>query len=257
MDPIIIIVGLAGLFLIAGAAVALVAGGGQRNVDERLEQFVSTTPTVVDAAEETASKAGGKDVADRLDRALSGRSFFGKTREKIAKADVKLRVSEYLVLIVLAALGGALLGYYLPKNDSMIMAAIEMRCSGISHSSIPTSARNMPSGTIVPTIAPALTPRNSITTARTVKSVWPRLLVASATAAATIGGWSVRTERVMPSGNSSRSFTRAAAVWVPKSLMATLGTMDKASTTAGWPLKRTGLRGGSTYPRSISTMSRT
>lgn len=124
MDPIIIIVGLAGLFLIAGAAVALVAGGGQRNVDERLEQFVSTTPTVVDAAEETASKAGGKDVADRLDRALSGRSFFGKTREKIAKADVKLRVSEYLVLIVLAALGGALLGYYLPKNDSMFMAVI-------------------------------------------------------------------------------------------------------------------------------------
>ncbi len=40
-----------------------------------------------------------------------------------------------------------------------------------------------------------------------------------------------------------RIVSRAAVVSVPKSLMATLGTMDRASTTAGWPLNRTGLRG--------------
>ncbi len=48
----------------------------------------------------------------------------------------------------------------------------------------------------------------------------------------------------MPSGNSCRIVSRPLWSGFRKSLMATLGTMDRASTTAGWPLNRTGLRGG-------------
>ncbi|MCL4261818.1 MAG: type II secretion system F family protein [Anaerolineae bacterium] len=123
MNPLIVIVGLAGLLLIAGAAVALVAGGGKQDV-ERLEQFVSTTTTVVDLPEEGGSKSGGPDVADRMDRALSGRNFFQPAKEKIAKADVKLRVTEYLMLMVIFACIGAALGYFLPKDNSRFLAVV-------------------------------------------------------------------------------------------------------------------------------------
>lgn len=124
MSPLIIILGLAGFLLIAGAVVALVAGGGEQNVDQRLEQFVSTTATVVDIPEEGGSKSGGPDVADRLDKALSGRNFFQPAREKISKADVKLRVSEYFVLMLLFACLGGVLGYFLPKENSRLIAVI-------------------------------------------------------------------------------------------------------------------------------------
>lgn len=123
MSPLIIIAGLAGVLLVAGAAVALVMGGSRREVDQRLEQFVSTTGTVVDIpAEET--RGGGPDVADRLDRALSGRNFFTPIRERIAKSNVKLRVSEYIILIFLCAGIGAALGYFLPQNNSWFLAIV-------------------------------------------------------------------------------------------------------------------------------------
>lgn len=122
MTPLIIILGLAGFLLIAGAAVALVASGGKQDVD-RLEQFVGTT-TVVDIPEEGESKPGGPDVADRMDRALSGRNFFQPTKEKISKADVKLRVAEYLALMGIFAFVGAALGYFLPQENSRLLAVV-------------------------------------------------------------------------------------------------------------------------------------
>ena len=132
------------------------------------------------------------------------------------------------------------------RPSAMMMAAMETRCSGIPHSSMPTSDSRIVSGTMVPTMAPARRPRNSITTASTVSSVWHRLLVASATAAATMGGWSVTTASDMPSGSSARNRSSAARVSAPKSLIATFGTIDSASTTAGSPLNSAGRRGGST-----------
>lgn len=124
MPPLLIIVlGLVGFLLIAGATVALVTGGGKQDVDQRLEQFVSTT-TVVDIPEESASRPGGPDVADRMDKALSGRNFFQPAKDKIAKADVKLRVTEYLMLMLICACIGAALGYFLPKDNSRLLAVV-------------------------------------------------------------------------------------------------------------------------------------
>ncbi|NJN44491.1 MAG: hypothetical protein HC806_07055 [Anaerolineae bacterium] len=123
ISPLIVILGLAGFLLIAGATVALVAGGGKQDVDQRLEQFVTTT-TVVDIPEEQGRKSSGPDVADKLDRALSGRNFFQPAKEKIAKADVKLRVTEYFVLMFAFACIGAILGYFLPKDNSRLLAVV-------------------------------------------------------------------------------------------------------------------------------------
>ncbi len=121
MPPLLIVIALASIFLILGAGAAIVLGGGQSSVDDRLEQFVGTSTTVVDIPDEDVDSAG-PDVADRLDKALSGRGFFETTRDRLAKADLKLRVSEYFVVVILATIGGGLLGYYLPGENSVVFA---------------------------------------------------------------------------------------------------------------------------------------
>lgn len=103
MTPLVLIVGIAAFLLMLGVGIALVTGGN-RVVDERLEQFVGNA-TMVDIPEEVEEHAlSQSDMADRLDKVLSGQNFFEPIKERIAKADVKLRVSEYIVLIVISAL---------------------------------------------------------------------------------------------------------------------------------------------------------
>jgi tight adherence protein B len=120
MPPILLIVlGGVALLVIFGAGIALVAGGSRGNVDERLEQFVTSTD-VVDVAEEIEADSGGDDLADRMDSALSGRGFFAPTKERISKADVKLRVSEYIVLVFLSAIGVAIATYFLMNHNKLL-----------------------------------------------------------------------------------------------------------------------------------------
>ena len=118
--PILIAAGVAFLLML-GASIALIAGG-RGNVDERLEQFVgnATTVEVVEEIEDSRSRV---DFADRLDKIISGRAFFDPIKIRIAKSDVKLRVSEYMILVVLSGLGVMGLGYYF-FDGSWIMAAV-------------------------------------------------------------------------------------------------------------------------------------
>lgn len=112
MTPLIIIIAIVAFMLIFGAGIALVAGGNRGNVNERLEQFVNTTP-VIEVPEEAEMAPSGPDIADRLDRILSGQGFFGPIRERIARSDIKLRVSEYLIFVVISAFAVAFLAYVL------------------------------------------------------------------------------------------------------------------------------------------------
>jgi tight adherence protein B len=116
--PILIAAGIA-ILLMLGAGIALVAGG-RGNVDERLEQFVGNA-TTVEVVEEIVDSRPRVDVADKLDKILSGRTFFDPIKIRIAKSDVKLRVSEYIVLVVLSGLGVMGLGYYF-FDGSWLMA---------------------------------------------------------------------------------------------------------------------------------------
>jgi tight adherence protein B len=83
-----------------GAGIALLTGG-RNDVGERMQQFVGAgNVEVIDPEEYEIQRP---DMADRLDEALSSRGFFEPIRKRIAMADVKLRVSEYMFLQVLAA----------------------------------------------------------------------------------------------------------------------------------------------------------
>jgi tight adherence protein B len=119
--PILIGIGAVLLLLILGAGVALVTGSNQQEVDERLETFVASD-AVLDVQEDvTLDDEEQPDMADRIDNVLSGRSFFEPLRERISRADVKLRVSEYLILIVLTALGVAGLAFIFFDGNKILM----------------------------------------------------------------------------------------------------------------------------------------
>lgn len=122
MSPLIIIVGAFAVLLMLGAGIAIVVTGNQSTVDERLEQFVGTT-TVVELPE-TVVDDSGPDVADRLDKALSGRNFFEPIRERISRADAKLRVSEYITLVIASGVLAAVIGYFLPQDNSLFIAVV-------------------------------------------------------------------------------------------------------------------------------------
>ncbi len=120
MTPLVLIVGIAAFLLILGAGIALVTGN-RGNVDERLEQFVGNA-TDVEITAEVARDAPRFDMADRLDSVLSGRNFFDPIKERIAKSDVKLRVSEYVVLIVISA--SAVMGLALYFFDGSLLMGV-------------------------------------------------------------------------------------------------------------------------------------
>jgi len=123
MSPLLIIVGVIAFLMVLGAGIAIVATGSNRDVEGRLEQFVGNSTAVEIEDEEVVSARTGPDMADRLDKVISGRNFFEPIRERISKADVKLRVSEYMILVVLSGIGVAGLAYFL-MNQSMIIAGI-------------------------------------------------------------------------------------------------------------------------------------
>ena len=110
MPTTFIVIGLVIAFLmIVGAGMALLTEG-RRGVDQRLEQYVSST--TYEIPEELAEVAVGPDVAERFDSLMSRRGFFQPIRERIPRSDVKLRVSEYLVLTLISAFLVAVFFYF-------------------------------------------------------------------------------------------------------------------------------------------------
>lgn len=126
MSPIIILLGVVGFLFIFGAGVALVVGANRGSVDERLEQFVGASGATVEAtavSEDAGSAVDGPDIADRIDKLISGQTFFEPIRKRIAQADVKLRVSEYIILVVVSTIAVPLIAFFAFSN-SWLMAVI-------------------------------------------------------------------------------------------------------------------------------------
>lgn len=101
MSPLIlIVVGAIGLLMMFGAGIALFSSG-RSDVNQRMQQFVAAGDLeLIDVDQYEVARP---DMADRLDEALSGRGFFEPIRKRIAMADVKLRVSEYILLQIIVA----------------------------------------------------------------------------------------------------------------------------------------------------------
>lgn len=122
MSPLLIIFGVVAFLMVFGAGIAIVATGSRGEVEQRLEEFVGNT-AVIETDESVAAEPTGPDMADRLDKAISGRGFFQPIRERISKADVKLRVSEYIILVGLSAVATAFLFYLIIEQNIIIALA--------------------------------------------------------------------------------------------------------------------------------------
>lgn len=113
--PLILIGGVA-MLMIMGAGIALISGS-RSTVDERLEEFVGGNE-VIDFEPETSIRE--RKVADRIDRTMANRGFFPRIKGRLAKADVKLRVSEYLLLQVLSAAGFGVAFFFLTDSNPVL-----------------------------------------------------------------------------------------------------------------------------------------
>jgi tight adherence protein B len=108
--------------MILGAGIALIVGGGRTEVDERLQQYV-TNPTADAAVIVETPKSRDFAVADRVDKVIAGRGFSDSIKSRIAKADAKLRVSEYIAVQVFSIVGFGALGYFI-FNESLVLAVL-------------------------------------------------------------------------------------------------------------------------------------
>lgn len=116
MSPLIIAAIALGLVMILGAAAALLLGGSSRQVSQRMEQFVGAYTPTVDVEEPATASRRSPALSDRFDERLVKRDTFDRVRKRIARSDVKLRVSEYILLQVLASVGLAGIGYFVLDN---------------------------------------------------------------------------------------------------------------------------------------------
>lgn len=117
MDPIILAAAGIGLVMVLGAAAALLLGGN-RQVSQRMEQFVGSYTPAAELEEPGARthRRLGPAFSDRFDERLVKRDTFDRVRKRIARSDIKLRVSEYILLQIAAAVVLAFIGYVVLNN---------------------------------------------------------------------------------------------------------------------------------------------
>ncbi|MGC8839735.1 MAG: hypothetical protein ACP5UM_15140, partial [Anaerolineae bacterium] len=83
-------------------------GAQTLTIDERLDRY-ATRPGEV----ELPKKEKGSPLGARLEKALAGKGFAEKTARELARADLKLTVSEWVALNVICMVACFFLGYLL------------------------------------------------------------------------------------------------------------------------------------------------
>jgi tight adherence protein B len=113
MSPTLIVV-----FFIVVAVILLVfafVGSGESSVEERLSRYTE----VKAAAEKEAPKSEKpktNPIGDYFDKTFSQSDWFESISKDLARADLKLRPSEYISLMIICCVGGGFLGGFLTKN---------------------------------------------------------------------------------------------------------------------------------------------
>ncbi len=126
MNPIVIIVLVAVVAIILVIAVVSIRSQNETVVEERLGRYTELT-FIPDAEEE--KKNAKKDrkqesaLTKQLDKQLERGKWGQKWRTELARADLKLTVSEYMAVHVLSAFGLAVVGYFI-FSQQIVMAIL-------------------------------------------------------------------------------------------------------------------------------------
>ncbi len=106
MDSQVLVIGGVAVLFILIAAIVLLTGGEEAAVQERLGRY-GRQPEEEKKEKKKKDKKESKGVlTDSLDRAIEGRGFADKLAVKIARANAKLTVAEFLALQVIAVIIG-------------------------------------------------------------------------------------------------------------------------------------------------------
>lgn len=101
--------------LIGGGALILILllfyifGGEEEEIAERLERYVTPTPSRREGATPRPSERRSLPFSEALNRAIAGRGFAEDLRLQLARADLKVTPAEFLVIQILTAIIGFLL----------------------------------------------------------------------------------------------------------------------------------------------------
>jgi len=130
MLVIILVGGLAVILLLVGLIAT--RRGPKAAIEERLEQYTGAPVVAAERPKVAAEERGFKRVAEGLDKAMSKRGVGGGVATDLARADLKLTVTEFVIFNLLSVVGvaalaallfrgpffalpGAVLGFFLPR----------------------------------------------------------------------------------------------------------------------------------------------
>jgi len=134
MNPVIIFVGLAALLAVVFLALAFIRAGAatDRATQGRLREIVGDIEAPAAKSQAARKERTTTRIAQNLDQAIGGRGFAQKISTELARANLKITVSEYIMVIVMSivataavffliyrvwplTLAGAVLGFFLPR----------------------------------------------------------------------------------------------------------------------------------------------
>jgi tight adherence protein B len=109
--------GLGLLLLVVGALLSLL--GSRSVVEERLGRYAETggmVTTVSADAAESAKKDRSSPLSDLANRMGEGTEVFANISRNLARADLKFRPAEYIAVMIIAAIGTALVSLILTRS---------------------------------------------------------------------------------------------------------------------------------------------
>lgn len=118
MDPTLLLYvggGLGLLMLVAGALISLL--GSQSVVEERLGRYSETGGMVTTTSTEaTEKKDRSSPLSELANRMGEGTEVFENISKNLARADLKFRPAEYIAVMIIAAMGVALVSLILTRS---------------------------------------------------------------------------------------------------------------------------------------------
>jgi tight adherence protein B len=124
MSPIVLIVGIIVVLGILIAATVSIRSQRGTVVEERLGRYTEVGSYMTIAEEEKEKEKKPSALAQRFEGLLSQRSFGTKWRGQLARADLKLTVTEFLALHVISMFVMAVGTFFILSPGNLIMAII-------------------------------------------------------------------------------------------------------------------------------------
>jgi tight adherence protein B len=120
-----IIAGVAGVVALVVIVIGVVSVRSEKDlVEERLGRYEQDFQSFLEIEEGSDAPKEDRKALDAIDKAISRRPFAQRTRQQLARADIKLTVAEYYVLQFLAPVAFFAVGFFVLFRGDLIMSIV-------------------------------------------------------------------------------------------------------------------------------------